>query len=78
VVFLCAEYEQKEWCGLEWRAVRDMLKKKTTAEIMLVRLDKTDIRGLFSIDGYIDAEGRDPEEVAGLIMDRLRMNRQAT
>jgi len=28
VVFLCAEYEQKEWCGLEWRAVRDLLKKK--------------------------------------------------
>ena len=26
VVFLCAEYEQKEWCGLEWRAVRDLLR----------------------------------------------------
>jgi hypothetical protein len=28
VIFLCSEYEQKEWCGLEWRAVLDMLKKK--------------------------------------------------
>src|SRR5688500_16861685 len=22
VVCLCAEYERKEWCGLEWRAIR--------------------------------------------------------
>ena len=78
VVFLCAEYEQKEWCGLEWRAVRDLLKQKKTAEIMPVRLDDTDIRGLLSIDGYIDAKDSDPAELADLIMQRLRLNRQAT
>jgi hypothetical protein len=22
VVFLCEDYEKKEWCGLEWRAIR--------------------------------------------------------
>ena len=26
VVFLCAEYQEKEWCGLEWRAVREIIK----------------------------------------------------
>ena len=78
VVFLCAEYEQKEWCGLEWRAVRDLLKQKKTAEIMPLRLDDTHIPGLFSIDGYIDVKGREPAEVADLIVQRLRLNRQAT
>src|SRR5690348_16634202 len=34
VVFLCHEYEQKEWCGLEWRAIRDLLKQKQAASIM--------------------------------------------
>ena len=24
VVFLCADYERKEWPGLEWRAIRDL------------------------------------------------------
>jgi len=78
VVFLCTEFEQKEWCGLEWRAVRDLLKQKKTAEIMPVRLDDTDIRGLLSIDGYIDAEDIDPAELADLIVQRLRLNRQVT
>jgi hypothetical protein len=78
VVFLCAEYEKKEWCRLEWRAVRDLLKQKKTAEIMPVRLDDTHIPGLFSIDGYIDAEGREPAEIADLIVQRLGLNRKAT
>lgn len=77
VVFLCSEYEKKQWCGLEWRAVRDLLKQKKTAEIMLVRLDNTDIPGLFSIDGYINAKDHEPAELADLIVQRLRLNRQA-
>jgi hypothetical protein len=27
-VFFCADYERKEWCGLEWRAVRDLIKRR--------------------------------------------------
>lgn len=77
VVFLCAEYEQKEWCKLEWRAVRDILKQKKTAEIMPVRLDNTHIPGLFSSDGYINAKDHEPVELADLIVQRLKLNRQA-
>src|SRR5688572_24644335 len=28
VVFLCADYDKKEWCGLEVRVVRGFIKKK--------------------------------------------------
>ena len=28
VVVLCADYQQKEWCHLEWRAIRDLIKKR--------------------------------------------------
>lgn len=28
VVFLCADYENKEWCGLECRAIREKIKSK--------------------------------------------------
>ena len=80
VVFLCDEYGQEEWCGLEWRAIRDLLKHKKSAEIMPVRL--TDIprlpSGLFSIDGYLDAKEFTPAEVADLIVQRLRANQQET
>ena len=76
VVFLCAEYEKKEWCGLEWRAIRDLIKKKKAWEIMFVRFDDTEIAGTFSIDGYVSAEGREPEEVAERIIERYRINEQ--
>jgi GTPase SAR1 family protein len=76
VVFLCAEYEEKEWCGLEWRAIRDLIKKKKAWEIMFVRFDDTEIAGTYSIDGYVSAEGREPEEVAERIIERYRINEQ--
>lgn len=73
VVFLCADYERKEWPGLEWRAIRDLIKKKQATSIMLIRLDDANISGVFSIDGYISAEGRVPTDIAALIIDRLRI-----
>ena len=76
VVFLCGEYEKKEWCGLEWRAIRDLIKKKKTSEIMLVRFDETEIAGVLSIDGYVSAKGREPEEIAKRIIERYRMNEE--
>jgi len=76
VVFLCAEYEKKEWCGLEWRAIRDLLKKRNVSDIMAVRFDDTRIPGLFSIDGYVSAEHRSAHEVAELIIERYRLNQQ--
>lgn len=71
VVFLCAEYEQKEWCGLEWRAVRDMIKRRRDDEIMFFRFDNADITGLLSIDGFIDATHHTSQEVANFILERL-------
>lgn len=72
VVFLSAEYAQKEWCGLEWRAIRDIIKSKHSDRIMPIRFDETHIEGLFSIDGYIDARTHSAEEVAQFILQRLQ------
>lgn len=70
-VFLCEDYERKEWCGLEWRAVRDLIKAKQDTAIMLFRFDDTPIAGLFSIDGYVAIGSRGPEDVAQLILRRV-------
>ncbi len=73
-VFLCADYERKEWCGLEWRAIRDLIKRRHSSIVMPLRFDDTEIPGLFSIDGYILIEDRTADEVAKLILERLRLN----
>jgi hypothetical protein len=70
-VFLCADYERKDWCGLEWRVVRDLIKRRRSSDIMPLRFDATEIPGLFSIDGYAwIGDGRSPESVADLILQR--------
>jgi hypothetical protein len=73
VVFLCQEYDKKPWCaGVEWRAVRDMIKsrKNTGIIIMLVRFDNVEVPGVFSIDGSIDASQANPRQIAKYILER--------
>ena len=57
IVFICAEYNQKEWCGIEWRAIRDILNQKCSDErIMFVKCGVGSVNGVFgTIDGYIDS-----------------------
>ena len=70
-VFLCADYEHKEWCGLEWRAIRELIKQRKAESVMPLRFDDTKIPGLFSIDGYVRIDDRAPEQIAQLILQRL-------
>jgi hypothetical protein len=74
VVFLCAEYERKEWCGLEWRAIRNIIKNKNDHAIMFMRFDNADVSGAFSIDGYVDLDEYTPLEAARMIVERVRSN----
>lgn len=71
VVFLAKEYADKDWCGLEWRAIRDIIKSKEDERVMFVRMDEGEVDGVFSIDGYIDGSSNDPEAVAEHILTRL-------
>jgi tetratricopeptide (TPR) repeat protein len=77
-VFLCADYERKEWCGLEWRAIRDLIKKRQASSVMPLRFDDTEIPGLFSIDGYVSIGNREPREVADLIVQRMQLDSQSS
>ncbi|MFN0149618.1 MAG: TIR domain-containing protein [bacterium] len=74
VVFLCAEYERKDWCGLEWRAIRNIIKNKNDHAIMFMRFDEADVSGTFSIDGHVSLEEHTPLESARLIVERVRLN----
>ena len=71
VFFLCGEYRRRDWCGLEWRAGRDLLKQGYDERLMFLRLDDVDIPGLYSIDGYLDIRGVRDQEVAEAILARL-------
>lgn len=74
VAFICREYDEKKWCGIEWRKIRERLSDGGEAEIMYVRLGSGDVEGMTTLDGYVDArEEERPEAVAGLIVERLQV-----
>ena len=72
VVFICADYDRKEWCGIEWRAIRDLMHHKETSDrIMFVKCGDGKVDGLFeTIDGYVDANKVSIEEIIGDIVKR--------
>lgn len=71
VVFLSKDYEEKEWCGLEWRSIRDLIKRKESNRIILVKLSEFNLGGLFSIDGYLDGTKNNPSIISELISRRI-------
>lgn len=74
VVFLCADYEEKEWCGIEWRSIRDIIKNKNDQAVMFMRFDRAEVSGVLSIDGYVNLDEYSPLEAARFIVERVRLN----
>jgi hypothetical protein len=77
VVFLCPEYEQKQWCKLEWRHIGNLIATIDESRIMLLRYgyegDFSDL-GILPGDGTIDFKGRSPEDIADKIIERFKIN----
>jgi hypothetical protein len=71
VVFISADYERKNWCGIEFRAIRDIIAERQHDRIMFVRTGDGDVEGVFATDGYLDARKFSPQEIAGFIKERV-------
>lgn len=73
VVFLCKEYQEKTWCGIEFKAIQSIVhdKKANEQRIMFIRVDDGEVDGVFKTDGYIDGTKHSHEEIARMIQERL-------
>ena len=78
-IFLCADYANKRWCRLEWRFVRQLICTSEAGRIMFLSFDNIgpipEI-GILSGDGYVPIGTRPPQEIAGLILQRLQLSDQ--
>ena len=71
VVFLSSDYQRKEWCGLEFRAIREIIMERDHHRVMFVRTDDGSVEGVFRTDGYIDARRFLPAQIAHFICERV-------
>ncbi len=73
VVFLCRDYQRKNWCGVEFRAIRETMMDRNHKKIMFVRMDDGAVDGVFKTDGYIDGRKFSAQEIARFIQERVEL-----
>jgi hypothetical protein len=64
VAVFCPDYEHKEWCGLEWRAIFSIIKEGGVKQIMLNRFQHMEGKGLHGLAGFIELDHKTPEQFA--------------
>ena len=74
VAVFCPDYDKKEWCGLEWRAIFSIIKEGGGKQILLSRYQHTDGKGLHGLAGFIELDHKTPEQFVKLILERLALN----
>jgi hypothetical protein len=73
VVFLSANYQEKEWCGVEFRAIKEIIMERENRRVMFVKMDEGSVDGVFKTDGYIDGRRYTSDEVARFIVERVNL-----
>jgi hypothetical protein len=74
VLVFCDDYENKQWCKLEWRAIYSLIMNMKDQDIMLMRFNRLEPVGLHGLAGFIELDDLSPAQIAGLILERLALN----
>lgn len=73
VVFLGEDYQRKDWCDVEFRAIREIIMGREDQRGMFVRVDDGAVDGVFRTDGYVDARRFVPAQIAQFIAERAAL-----
>jgi hypothetical protein len=71
VVFISAEYADRDWARLEGRAALDRAVPERREYVLPARFDDTPLPGLLSGTVVVDLRGRAPQQFAEMIADKL-------
>lgn len=71
IVFISGHYQTKDWCGVEFRAIRDIINRRESERVMYIKTGEGTVEGVLPNDGYVDARHHSPRELAEFIQDRL-------
>jgi hypothetical protein len=74
VLVFCDDYQSKQWCKLEWRAIYSLIMNMKDQDIMLMRFNRLEPVGLHGLAGFIELDHLSPAQIAGFILERLALN----
>ena len=72
VPFYCQDYLDKKWCGVELRAIEQLIIDQEFDRVLPFRFDGVEIPSSFRTDVFLDVSKRSAEDIARLILDRYR------
>lgn len=78
VPFYCENYLKKHWCGVELRAIEEILFNKEYDRVLPFRFDLVEIPSSFKTDLFPVVTKRRPKDIADLIIERYRDLHQTT
>lgn len=71
IAVLCRNYQQKNWCGREWRR----FSTRENSAVMLCRFDHAMAQGLYEeTSGFVELDDKGPHQAAACILKRLASN----
>lgn len=73
VVFLSSDYQYKEWCGVEFRAIKEVLMERQNNRIMFIKMDDGVVDGVFKTDGYVDGRKYSANQISDFIIERISL-----
>lgn len=71
--FSIADYRRKNWDGIEWRVIREILLERKPEQIMYITVDDGEVDGVFHNDAYIDARHFSTSQLADFIQQRASL-----
>ncbi len=71
VMFVSMHYAEKMWTTHERRSAFERAMQQRSEYILPVRFDDTEVPGLRSTIGYIDADRKSPQELGKLVLQKL-------
>jgi Uncharacterized protein containing a TIR (Toll-Interleukin 1-resistance) domain len=72
VPFFCEDYRKKKWCGVELRAIEELIFDQEFDRVFPFRFDHVQIPGTFKQDIFPIVSERSADDVARLILDKYR------
>jgi hypothetical protein len=72
VPFYCQNFLNKEWCGVELRALEQLLFDRQYERVLPFRFDQVEVPASFKQDIFPIVSERPAEDVARMILDRYR------
>jgi hypothetical protein len=74
VVVVCPDYGKKQWTGLEWAAIHDLLRQRKNQDVMFCRFEYATVKGIYGTSGFVELDDVSPVQAVTLVLQRLALN----